>query len=273
MNRRQYAREFEQALDAIEKRFVVRVARVLRLQFSSLADALRSGGVAGLRGQLSVQVFNAPMLDVISSMQKVAGVLMAKRTLAQLQTIRQKRTMGFNQEWTDEIIRYFRNHNLDLVTKIDATSRAYILEILERGVTEGLSVDQMAKEINDRLYLAHRAARIIRTETTRAANHGVQLGAGKYEYEVVKEWNAVSDNRTRDTHRAIDAQQREGNEPFSNGLMFPGDPQGPAKETVNCRCSMAMVPKRDANGRLIPKRGISLIMPSDFVRNRQLITI
>lgn len=267
--RREYASEFDRALNAIEKRFVVIIYNQMVKQFAGVARKVKAGELNSAVSAMS----GISMLQPIMKMQQVAGLLMGRRTLTKLNTFKQKRTMGFNQEWTDEIIRFFRQHNLALVSKIDETSRQHILRILEQGTIEGLSVDEMAKLINDQLYLAHRAQRIVRTESTRAANQGVSLGARSYEYQVVQEWCSVHDNRTRHTHVQIDGQIREVGEPFGNGLMFPGDPNGPAKEVVNCRCAMAIVPKRDEQGRLIPKRSISVIMPGNFVRDRQIVTI
>lgn len=43
--------------------------------------------------------------------------------------------------------------------------------------------------------------------------------------------------RTRESHRRVDGEIRELDEKFSNGLMFPGDPNGSAAEVVNCRCT------------------------------------
>ena len=34
-------------------------------------------------------------------------------------------------------------------------------------------------------------------------------------------------------------------------LSFPGDPKGRAGNVVNCRCTVAIVPKRDSQGNLV----------------------
>lgn len=53
---------------------------------------------------------------------------------------------------------------------------------------------------------------------------------------VQRTWIAVGDPKTRDTHAAQSGETRGHDEAFSNGLMYPGDPNGPASEVVNCRC-------------------------------------
>jgi uncharacterized protein with gpF-like domain len=79
------------------------------------------------------------------------------------------------------------------------------------------------------------------------------LSAEVYDYVVDKEWISVNDRRRRASHAVLEGQVREVNEPFSNGLMFPGDPNGSADETINCRCNIVLVPRRDENGDLILK--------------------
>lgn len=43
--------------------------------------------------------------------------------------------------------------------------------------------------------------------------------------DTVKQWNATLDGKTRDSHAAVDKEWKELEEPFSNGLMYPGDPK------------------------------------------------
>ncbi len=62
-------------------------------------------------------------------------------------------------------------------------------------------------------------------------------------HDTVKQWNATLDGKTRESHRLVDKEWRELEEPFSNGLMYPGDPKGKAAEVINCRCSLDDVPR------------------------------
>jgi uncharacterized protein with gpF-like domain len=87
-----------------------------------------------------------------------------------------------------------------------------------------------------------RAALIARTETHGAANFGAQEAAKETGLQLRKEWVSASDERTRDSHRRADGQVVGMDEPFRIGgarLMYPGDPDGPADETINCRCAVA----------------------------------
>ena len=87
----------------------------------------------------------------------------------------------------------------------------------------------------------NRAMRIARTE-----GHGVQVQAAvdvqhkakKKGADIVKQWDAALDGRTRESHRRVDGEIRELDEKFSNGMMYPSDSAGGAAEVVNCRCAL-----------------------------------
>lgn len=91
----------------------------------------------------------------------------------------------------------------------------------------------------------YRARRIARTETIGTLNSGTveaaETLAEATEIELNKRWLATSDYRTRPSHVAADEQVVPISEPFTVGgypLKFPGDPSGPAGETIQCRCTV-----------------------------------
>ena len=94
--------------------------------------------------------------------------------------------------------------------------------------------------------LRYRGEVISRTESINALRAGQNesiaqaIDSGEVEQgDTTKEWDSSGDQRTRATHAAADGQKRAFNEPFSVGgsaLMYPGDPSGPASETIQCRC-------------------------------------
>jgi uncharacterized protein YajQ (UPF0234 family) len=66
------------------------------------------------------------------------------------------------------------------------------------------------------------------------------------ERDVKRFWDSAGDNRTRESHREMDGQERGLNEPFVTPdgarLMHPGDSSlgaGP-EETINCRCKVRL---------------------------------
>jgi hypothetical protein len=113
---------------------------------------------------------------------------------------------------------------------------------VSRGVSTGMSYQQVARQLADYTNIGYNnAVRIARTE-----GHRVQVQSGMdacYKAkdkgaDVVKQWDAALDKRTRDSHAQVDGEIRELDEKFSNGLRFPGDPHGAAAEVINCRCAL-----------------------------------
>lgn len=109
-----------------------------------------------------------------------------------------------------------------------------------------VSADMVARitgRYSDRL-LALRGETIARTETLAALarskeeafRQAVDTGAVQAT-QVKKRWIATKDERTRDSHAAVDGEIVGLDGVFSNGLSYPHEEGAPAEETVNCRCT------------------------------------
>lgn len=123
---------------------------------------------------------------------------------------------------------------------------------LSRGIAQGESYYQIAQSMTKEMvgdYSRFRggafyiAERIVRTEGHRIANQGkldimqkaIDAGA-----DVVKQWDATLDKRTRPAHARADGQIREMDEDFdvwNEKLPAPGI-GGSARNVINCRCVM-----------------------------------
>lgn len=113
---------------------------------------------------------------------------------------------------------------------------------ISRGIASGMNYTDIAKNIMRRANIGlNKAIRIARTEghrVTQQATNDVQRKAKEEGARIVKQWNSAMDNRTRKTHRMLDGQLREFDEPFEvNGhkAQFPSD-FGIPSEDINCRC-------------------------------------
>lgn len=98
--------------------------------------------------------------------------------------------------------------------------------------------------------LKYRSEVIGRTESVRMTRMGFReawrqnVEGGPLEgMEVRRYWSTSDDEKVRSSHRAAEDLNSDGvgvDEPFRMGsgarLMYPGDPNGPAAETINCRC-------------------------------------
>lgn len=126
--------------------------------------------------------------------------------------------------------------------------------IVRRAFEDGVPVDQsdinrISARYSDRL-LQLRGENVARTESLNALRAGqheaVKQGAeeaGVEQSEVIREWDASGDSKTRPDHAAMDGATVSGTEapfvlPDGSRMMFPGDSSlgASAGQIVNCRC-------------------------------------
>ena len=94
-------------------------------------------------------------------------------------------------------------------------------------------------------YSRYQAQRLVRTETTRAANYGVEQSAlSVFPGEnLIKEWSTSIDGRERDWHAQANGQKVPNKDSFIVGgeaIMRPGE--GSGRNVINCRCSAIYYP-------------------------------
>lgn len=118
-----------------------------------------------------------------------------------------------------------------------------VTSALTQGVLQGDSIGHIADRLQSVTRMNRSAAiRNARTLTTGAENGGRFSCSQRLENEGVeqeKQWMATLDRRTRDSHRQLDMETVPMDQPFSNGLMYPGDPDmihSKPEEVYNCRC-------------------------------------
>lgn len=114
---------------------------------------------------------------------------------------------------------------------------------ITQGIIQGESLDKIAKRLSTGLSARNENTMktFARTAMTGAQNSGRLTRFGEAEelgIKLKKEWMATLDGRTRHSHAAIDGEKVSTDKKFSNGCMYPGDPNGPAWEVYNCRCTM-----------------------------------
>lgn len=134
------------------------------------------------------------------------------------------------QEW-------IKKHAGESVTSILATNLDDVNAIILAGTADKLTVSQIARSLrqfyDDRSVF--KAMRVARTEVAQAAGfaqHESATEAGWTKHS----WLSSRDDRVRDAHAEIDGEEQSIGEPYSNGLLFPGDPSGDPAESILCRC-------------------------------------
>lgn len=132
-------------------------------------------------------------------------------------------------------------------------NKQHVNNAVLQGILQGESNDKIASRLQTVTSMNHTAAiRNARTMTTGAENAGrtdSYKRAAEMGIELEQEWLATLDGRTRDSHRALDgeriplAKDKWHPAKFSNGCRYPGDPEGPAWEVYNCRCTLVVAIK------------------------------
>ena len=111
-----------------------------------------------------------------------------------------------------------------------------------QGILQGESMDKIAKRLrNVQKMNRTQAIRSARTIVTGAENKGRQDSYKRAEADGIileRTWLATNDSRTRHSHAVLDGETKPIDTPFSNGLMYPGDPDGESSEVYNCRCTL-----------------------------------
>lgn len=129
--------------------------------------------------------------------------------------------------------------------KDTAWNSRHVTSAVTQAVLQGQTIPQLAASIAGIAAMDQRAAmKAARTAMTSAHSLGKLKGyerAAGMGIDVEKQWLAALDSRTRSSHRHLDGEVVKLDAEFSNGLKYPGDPDGPASEVYNCRCTLVPV--------------------------------
>ena len=120
---------------------------------------------------------------------------------------------------------------------------AEIMDIIKKGFRDGKGTKYISKKIEMAFKKSKSSAmRIARTEINRirnASTYDAMKQAERAGVNFKKIWrHSIVPKRPRDWHMDMDGESKEVDELFSNGLLFPNDPDGSAKEVINCMCYM-----------------------------------
>lgn len=129
------------------------------------------------------------------------------------------------------------------IRHVTQTTKSNIARIVSNGIEAGISREKMADEILQEYEIQSKSrARLIadqETITTLETGHYDMMASSG---AVTKTWHHRPQKNPRDgrdggpNHVAMDGETVPIDAKFSNGLRFPCDPEGPAAETIKCRC-------------------------------------
>ena len=176
-----------------------------------------------------------------------------------------KANVLFNNELLKEILLFLSSDGGVRITSVRDTLVADVIKSIQKSLGENGTVIDLRNAIQsiiekNQTFYKWQSLRIARTETTTSSNFAAMKTAELSDLVLDKVWISVQDNRTRITpydHFDMNNQKQELEKPFFVGgenIMYPGDTKASAGNVINCRCTIAFVPKRDADGMLILKQ-------------------
>ena len=236
------------------------IKKALDEQIKSITNFTNETNFDDLQIYIQFLVDQKPLYDALEKVYTKVGVSSATFSYDWIRNSVPKTKKDFiidffNPQWYIEMVEYFRLIGGNKVQGIDQTTIDKIKNVLADILGQNLSRREQAKlfeeTLNDPAFNRARSLVIARTESTTAANHGINLGAQSSDYEVAKFWINTKDKRTRRSHLAMTTERIAINQPFIVGgipMQYPGDPSATAAEVVNCRCVMATEAIVDADG-------------------------
>lgn len=124
-----------------------------------------------------------------------------------------------------------------------------VKDTITRGIASSATYRDMANQLslvtNEELYKSYRIARTEGHRITAEAKLNSMKKAKQQGADVVKQWDATLDGKTRKNHRKLDGQWVEVDEYFKLGskkIKAPGK-FGKADEDINCRCILLTRPR------------------------------
>lgn len=235
--RRVYEKMMIKKLGAKEKVFIKEINKYFDAQKDRMVEQLAPTKTRYFRKANADDLFN-PTLELRLGYEQFLPVvyeLLKDAGIDAMEMVGNRHTF----QMTDVINSWLDHQVTDFITQINLTTVEKLREVFADNADAGGD----RQDLIGRIETAYtgiseaRAATIARTEVHGAVQYGNMRG---YEQAgmTIKIWVAVMDGATRDSHAAIDGEERPLDMAFSNGLMYPGDPAGSAAEVINCRCSV-----------------------------------
>jgi len=255
IKRNKWQSAFEKELTKADKRQISKVKRYYKSEYNKGIESFLA------EGQTNFQLlFNtSDLLKIYRDLYSDIGLQFAKWYARNFDKYIEK---GVNpnqyvDQWQNSFASYGSAVGAQRVTLVSGTAKKTLVKITQQLLTDidfqKLGIIEKGRILKSQFnkYSTYQAERLVRTEATNAANFATTESAKTIfpAEQLMKEWIASFDDRTRTTHAEVDGNEVSANDTFMVGgaqMMFPGDPSAPASEVINCRCSVAYFPKANA---------------------------
>ena len=235
--RREYHKQYIKKADAYEKKFKNKLNSYLKGQRERMLENIEQGRITSFKHKSLIdEIFNL-RLEVEIGVKEIIPLLKEIARRSGEDAMKLVGSGGFKmnsniESWLDLKANVFMKQiNETTFTKL----KTQFADSSANNEDRGQLISRIKETYGD--ISKGRANVIARTETHGITQEGTIQGYKQAEMPI-KIWVAVMDSATRESHASIDGEEVPLDYPFSNGLQFPGDPNGDASEIVNCRCSV-----------------------------------
>lgn len=228
--------------------FIKDIREAFADELSGIISALKSGSVRDAKRVIKSprnrtrwrKVYRSNYRRIIDEFGKV-GADSIKSTY-----VEHTKATGFTFDpYERAISEWVKRTSAKRIALVFGTTNNKVLKVFEEGLTNGISTDELAKNLTS-LYEGFdkvRAYTIARTEVAGASNYGLYQAGVQAPFATWKAWVNSHDDRVRESH---DFRQRvQTREKFRNGLLYPADPEGSAAEVIKCRCTIKYERRRE----------------------------
>lgn len=216
------------------------------------------------------------LYDVYFQMYLMIGLLHGEKIGKGInRDLKEFNSIQFQSEYSNGLFRWIIENIGHRIVSVREYYIGVIQRLVAEGFKQGLTTRQLAAWIEDQVYqkgfYRWQALRIARTESSLAANRAAMMAGKTSGIALDKVWISIPDNRVRTLskgdmfdHRVMDGVLVDQNDFFDVQGEFLEYPSAAVTKTgakssggnvINCRCTAALVPKRDADGRIIRTAG------------------
>ena len=264
-----YRKSWLRAHKAYEKR----VFGIMRRAFIDMTNKIPYESLTErtYKSIIQISVFNYQIENAYFDLYNQIGLMHGKRIGKVInKDLKDFNPIVFENAYSKGLYQWILNNVGYRITTVRNTYIKFIQDIIAEGFSNGKTIVQIAKEIKElvgkRSFYRWQSLRIARTETTAAANRGASIAGTSSRVVLDKIWISAQDNRTRRKpddrfdHYHMNLQKVPLNDGFNvqgEVLEYPGSPvtingnPSSSGNVINCRCTIAQVPRRDRNGRIV----------------------
>lgn len=247
-----YVREFDSKVEAIERKVIPSIRRFYNKEYEKgISNFINSGNV-----QAPTLFQNNDVVDRYKEMYVNIGLHIANWYFRSFEKYHSKADpKPYKSKWQNAFETYgalIARYNAPLVS---GTAKKTLIALTDRLMKDpefqALGNREQSRILRSKFkqYSDYQARRLVRTESTRAANYAIEQSSTTMfaPDQLSKEWVTVGDTKVRNWHKAVNGQRVRFDEPFNvmgENIMRPGE--GTAKNTINCRCRMITIPDEGA---------------------------